>query len=303
MTDSSVSTRVASKLLSVHESSIKRWCNAGELEYWTTPGGHRRIPISKLVSFANDRGLEGEILGFGDSAERVWVGLEGAKRDESYFVLSKLVFEWINLGRIELVENLVPFLVNQGLALGSVFDKVLGSAMGQVGASYVAQEISVGDEHRLTNLIRDALLEIRQLLSVDETDPGSSDRRTAVVGCLRGEIHEIGALMIRLLLLNAGWNVIYLGQDVPTEEFHAQALKHDAELICISLAPPRGTPEAVDAVNLLGSLFGNTDDIRLAVGGSALKNETLKIDNKSFSEVRFFNGAVPFENWLVSRSS
>jgi excisionase family DNA binding protein len=303
MTDSSVSTRVASKLLSVHESSIKRWCNAGELEYWTTPGGHRRIPISKLVSFANDRGLEGEILGFGDSAERVWVGLEGAKRDESYFVLSKLVFEWINLGRIELVENLVPFLVNQGLALGSVFDKVLGSAMGQVGASYVAQEISVGDEHRLTNLIRDALLEIRQLLSVDETDPGSSDRRTAVVGCLRGEIHEIGALMIRLLLLNAGWNVIYLGQDVPTEEFHAQALKHDAELICISLAPPRSTAEAIDAINLLASLFGKASGIRLAVGGSNLTNQAMGNGREAFSEVRCFNGTVPFENWLVDLSA
>ena len=53
----SISTRQASHLLGVHESSVKRWCNAEELACWHTPGGHRRIPITAVVDFAEEQDL------------------------------------------------------------------------------------------------------------------------------------------------------------------------------------------------------------------------------------------------------
>lgn len=302
MPDTSVSTRVASELVSVHESSIKRWCNAGDLDYWTTPGGHRRIPIARLVSFAQERGLEGEILEFGGSAERVWVGLETARRDSQFAILSTLFFEWINLSRVDLLESGVSFLVNQGISLGTIFDEVLGAAMSRVGVAYESKQMSVGDEHRLTNLVRDALLGLRRMLaqSVEwEEDP----RPSAVVGCLRGELHEIGALMIRLLLLKAGWQVIYLGQDVPTEEFFQQSLKHDADLVCISVAPPRGNAEALDAVNLLARLYTSGKHVRLAIGGTALTSVPAATNVDPFTEVKFFTRAKPFEAWMSALSN
>ena len=64
----SVSTRQASALLGVHESSVKRWCNAEELECQLTPGGHRRIPIRALVAFARGQGIQVPLRHFGQDA-------------------------------------------------------------------------------------------------------------------------------------------------------------------------------------------------------------------------------------------
>jgi excisionase family DNA binding protein len=298
MPDSSVSTRIASELLNVHESSVKRWCNAGDLGYWTTPGGHRRIPISRLVSFAESRGLDAEIANFGTAAERVWIGLESARREGNFGILASLVLEWINLDRVDLVEKLVSFLTEQGLGFGLVLDQVLGTAMRRIGSMYAAQELSIGDEHRLTNVIRDALLGIRKVLI---SSPGRVDsERTAVVGCIRGETHEIGALMVRLLLTRHGWSVIYLGQDVPTEEFFTQCTKHGAELICISVSPPRGRPEVNVALSLLGDLFRATRGVRLAVGGVAVGSTSEPVSDNPFTEIQFFRAAEPFESWITS---
>ncbi|MEM1271970.1 MAG: helix-turn-helix domain-containing protein, partial [Bacteroidota bacterium] len=54
----SISTRQASDLLGVHESSVKRWCNAGDLGCEYTHGGHRRIPLAELLRFAEARSIE-----------------------------------------------------------------------------------------------------------------------------------------------------------------------------------------------------------------------------------------------------
>jgi methanogenic corrinoid protein MtbC1 len=294
---------VASELLSVHESSIKRWCNAGELDYWTTPGGHRRIPIGRLVSFARDRGLESEINHFNGAAERVWIGLEEARKQDNYTILSKLVLEWINLGRIGMVERLVVFLMHQNLSLSSIFDQVLADAMSRVGSAYLSKKLSIGEEHRLTSLIRDALLGIRNVVTANGKIDSEASERTAVVGCIRGEMHEIGAIMIRLILLNDGWNVVYLGQDVPTEEYHSQAVKHDAELICISMAPPRGETDASDAVKLLSSLFGPGNPIRIVFGGSLLGDVTQNGRANSFAEVGYFNNISLFQDWVEDLSA
>jgi excisionase family DNA binding protein len=298
MTDSSISTRVASDLLSVHESTIKRWCNAGELDFWTTPGGHRRIPIGRLVAFASEREMSAPILDFGEFAERVWIGMEVAKREENFHILSKLVLEWINLGRSDLLESLLPFLADNGFSLGEAFDHVLGSAMARIGSLYTENKLSVGQEHRMTHHVRDALLGLRHSLHQRRNGSTVDDAQTAVVGCLRGEVHEIGSLMIRQILTSAGWNVVYLGLDVPTEEFVSQAREYDADLICISVSPPRGVPEAGDAINLINHLTSHEDHFRIAVGGALLPDNASIMAN-GHGESRFFSKTVTFERWLA----
>lgn len=304
MSNGSVSTRIASELLSVHESSVKRWCNSGELSFWLTPGGHRRIPISKLVTFAEGRGIDSLILRFEKSAERVWIGLEAARKDDDFSILSSFALELLSLGRVYQVEYLVVFLVEQGIELSRVFDRVLGRAMQHVGKGYTTGEISVAQEHRMTHFLRDALIGMGRALHVDESE--SNAERTAVVGCIRGEVHEIGALMIRLILIRQGWNVVYLGQNVPTEEYHPICLEQSAELVCISVAAPQGTAEANDVVKLLDGLFlqssGNDVGVRLALGGPMLGDTDSAALPQALKEVAFFSKTEPFENWLVALS-
>jgi len=43
-----LTTRGAAQLLGVAVSTVQQWVNAGQLQSWTTPGGHRRIPLAAV---------------------------------------------------------------------------------------------------------------------------------------------------------------------------------------------------------------------------------------------------------------
>ncbi len=54
--ESLLSPKKAAKILGVSESSIKRWCDAGQIQILKTSGGHRRISIASLMDFARVQG-------------------------------------------------------------------------------------------------------------------------------------------------------------------------------------------------------------------------------------------------------
>src|SRR5689334_22804120 len=55
--DSLLTSAEVSKLLQVDAMSIINWSIKGYLQYYRTPGGHRRIRASDVVSFLKQRGM------------------------------------------------------------------------------------------------------------------------------------------------------------------------------------------------------------------------------------------------------
>lgn len=293
----SVSTRQASELLGVHESSIKRWCNADELDHWLTPGGHRRIPIAALVAFAQGQAIELPLRHFGEEAGRVWAGREQAQREDDFGELVELTYAWVAQGRSWEPVRLIEHLVREGFMLGRIFDQMVGPVLRRIGAGYLEGTLSIGDEHRMTQAMRDALIELRALSGLGRPANGQVEP-TVVVGCARNEVHELGALMVRLLLENEGWRVIYLGLNVPTEDFAAQQLKYDASLVCISMMPPMGLPEAQAMVRLLDRMYDPERPYRLVFGGSGFGGaEALDYSDTAIPEVKLFSKMTPFATW------
>ena len=265
----SISTRQASDLLGVHESSVKRWCNADDLGCWYTPGGHRRIPISSLVAFAQEQDIQLPLRHFGDDASRVWQGIQQAQRNDDFGELTGLTYSWIEQGWSHQSTRLIEYLVQEGMNLGQIFDRIVGPVMYQIGMGYLEGDLSIGDEHRMTQAVRDVLIDLRTAVHPVESFNGQTES-IAIVGCARGEVHELGALMVRLLLESKGWRVIYLGLNVPTEEFAAQQVKYNATLVCVSMMPPMGMTEAQTMVQLLNRMYDPERPYHLALGGTAL---------------------------------
>ena len=294
----SISTRQASELLGVHESSVKRWCNAEALECWLTPGGHRRIPILGLVAFAHEQDIPLPLRHFGEDAGCVWAGLERAHREEGFEALADLTYAWVAQGRSRLPARLIEYLRAEGFTLGRILDRLVGPVMQRVGMGYHEGRVSIGDEHRMTQAMRDTLVTLH---AADEApgQPGGTVKPVAVVGCARGEVHELGALMVRLGLEAEGWRVVYLGLNVPTEDFVAQQIKHEATLLCISMMPPMGRAEAQTLMRLLDRMYDPAHPYRLAVGGSALNSDdALDRTGLTIPDVRLFGGIEPFMEWV-----
>jgi methanogenic corrinoid protein MtbC1 len=95
----------------------------------------------------------------------------------------------------------------------SVIREIVVPAMVEVGGLWEANEITVSDEHAATEISRYVLQRI-----MDETSREQALGLKAVVSCVPGEQHDIGALLTAAHLEARGWEVIYLGRSTPERD-------------------------------------------------------------------------------------
>src|SRR5437660_10192895 len=53
-----LSTRQVAKLLGVGEATVKRWADAGEIDCFRTPGGHRKLRLRDVTAFVQRRNYQ-----------------------------------------------------------------------------------------------------------------------------------------------------------------------------------------------------------------------------------------------------
>lgn len=292
-----VSTRQAADLLGVHESSVKRWCNADDLACTFTPGGHRRILLGDLLAFAQARDFDTALLALEPFEEQAWLALDAARTNGTYDDLARLLYGWLETGDDHLPSRLCDLLLAHEITLGDLCDGVLAPALRSVGEAWAGGTAEVGDVHRMTQYVRDVLAYLRHTCIVGGPNP---EGPPAVVGAVRGGGHDVGALMARLLLEGAGWYVVYLGPDVPTEAFAQQQQQHGAGLVVVALTPGHPPAEAWALARLLAQLYDPATPYRLAVGGGTPLAEAPPgtLADLPFLAVQDFATMAAFAAWL-----
>lgn len=101
----------------------------------------------------------------------------------------------------------------------------------RIGAGWHANEVTVAQEHLVSQAVRARLL---RLLA----EPRSAVRGRVVLACGPGERHELGLLMVALLLRADGWAVDYLGAEMPVADALAHAATAGAAALGVSVTMP-----------------------------------------------------------------
>lgn len=148
------------------------------------------------------------------------------------------------------------------LPLPVALQDVLAPTLRWVGDEWHAGRLSIASEHAVTSQMRARL---EQLMA----DVRGSVRGTAVLACAPGELHDLGLLMLAVLLRADGWRVEYLGANTPVEQALAFARSVDASLVCLS-----ASREDTAAALLEGLARRDTSDgLEVAIGGPAVTEE------------------------------
>jgi 5-methyltetrahydrofolate--homocysteine methyltransferase len=112
-----------------------------------------------------------------------------------------------------------------------------------------------------------------------ETEPQEKPRDVVVLATVKGDIHDIGKNIIKVLLENYNFHVIDLGKDVPTEDIVQAVKKYDAKLVGLSalmtttVANMKTTIEVVREQNL---------HCKVMVGGAVLNSAYAKMIGADF---------------------
>ncbi len=121
-------------------------------------------------------------------------------------------------------------ILNQAFSIfpvESVCIEVLQKGMVEIGTLWYQNIASIQQEHFASNL------SMRRLDALLSASPLPSRPQTILVGCPPGEWHTFTPLLLSLFLRRRGLNVIYLGANVPTEQFAETIATVKADLIIL----------------------------------------------------------------------
>jgi hypothetical protein len=155
--------------------------------------------------------------------------------------------------------------------------EVLQKGMSEIGERWYKNRATVQQEHFASGLA------MRRLDALLSASPSPTRNQTIVVGCPADEWHTFTPLLLSLLLRRRGLNVIYLGANVPTEQFSTtvQNLKADLVILVaqqlITAATLQSTALALASKNIPvafgGRIFGMHEDLPRSIPGYFLGHQ------------------------------
>ena len=131
----------------------------------------------------------------------------------------------------------------------------------EIGERWRDGTLRIAHEHLATSIVRTFLGGLRSGGAVAAGAP------VMVAAAPSGHMHELGALLAAGHAEEMGWNVHYLGADVPAEEIAAAALQGEARLVVLSLIYPGHDPGTRDQLRALRRSLGK--DVAIVAGGGA----------------------------------
>ena len=106
--------------------------------------------------------------------------------------------------------------------------------------------------------------------SQDNTVPVSASQSdTIVLAVVKGDIHDIGKNIVKVLWENYGYHVVDLGKDVPAESVVEAVEKHQAKLVGLTALMTTTVAAMEDTINALRK----TTDTKILVGGAVMTQE------------------------------
>ena len=166
-------------------------------------------------------------------------------------------------GDARAAEELAQEALELDLREAELYEFVVAPAMHRIGRMWAAGEISVAHEHLATRIATQVLVLAHELANL----PGHRAGRRAVLAAVEGEHHVVALEMAGNLLDSAGYEVVSLGADVPTESLAAIVADHPPDVFLFSATSAEAAgrlPAAVSAVTVERSELG------VIVGGAGI---------------------------------
>ena len=133
-------------------------------------------------------------------------------------------------GRAPKVKELITEALDMGINAQEILEKALLPGMSVKGEKFKNNEIFV-PEVLIAARAMNAGTEILKPYLVND---GVKSKGVAVIGTVKGDLHDIGKNLVKLMLEGKGLEVIDLGVDVAPETFIEKATEHNADIICCS---------------------------------------------------------------------
>jgi 5-methyltetrahydrofolate--homocysteine methyltransferase len=166
-------------------------------------------------------------------------------------------------GEEEKVAELVQQALDQGMAAGEILSGGLIAGMDEVGRDFKAGDLFVPEVLIAARAMHAGMHILRPLLAESDTPTAGK----YVIGTVKGDLHDIGKNLVKMMLDGAGFETIDLGTDVDAAAFVAAVREHQPNLLGMSalltttMVNMKATIEALEEAGL-------RDSVKVMIGGA-----------------------------------
>ncbi|MBR3304878.1 MAG: corrinoid protein [Clostridia bacterium] len=171
-------------------------------------------------------------------------------------------------GRAKAVTALITQALEEGIPASVILNDGLLEGMGTVGERFKNDEIFVPEVLISARAMNKGIEILKPYLS--EGDTGA--KGTAVIGTVRGDMHDIGKNLVKMMIEGRGIKVIDLGTDVSPEAFYDAAIENNADIVCCSALLTTTMVEMKNVVDLFVER-GMRDKVKIMIGGAPTSQE------------------------------
>jgi len=192
------------------------------------------------------------------------------------------------IGDIRGCRAIVQGLLAEGISFKDLYVNLFQRAMYCTGELWMRNQISVATEHLATTITLSMITLVHPAL-VDLPRNG----KKAVVTCVGGELHQMGAHMVSDTLELHGWNSYFLGANTPVEGLLELLGDKQPDVLCLSVSLSSHIGRFKETVQKSHARFPGLD---ILAGGQAFL--PIKAEVNRDPHLRYLRSLDELEAWI-----
>ncbi len=175
------------------------------------------------------------------------------------------VSEALQRGDAEKVGELVKKALEENLLPKDILENGLIKGMDIIGAKFKKNEVYVPEVLIAARAMHTGMGILRPKL----IETGVKNIGTIAIGTVKGDLHDIGKNLVKMMLEGAGFEVIDLGVDVTTDKFVEAVKEHKPNIIGMSALLTTTMVNMVEVIKALEAA-GLRDKVKIMIGGAPI---------------------------------
>ena len=173
------------------------------------------------------------------------------------------ISENLQKGKAKIVKELVQQAIDEGIPVQQILDEGLLAGMGVIGEKFKNNEVFVPEVLVAARAMNMGAALLKPLMA----QAGVEAVGKVCIGTVKGDLHDIGKNLVKMMMEGKGLEVIDLGTDVAPETFINTARDEHCQLICCSALLTTTMGAMADVVEAAKDA-GIRDQVKIMVGGA-----------------------------------
>ena len=173
------------------------------------------------------------------------------------------ISENLQKGKAKIVKELVGQAVEQGIPAKEVLEKGLLAGMDVVGEKFKNNEVFVPEVLVAARAMNMGASVLKPLLA----DGEQTSAGKVCIGTVKGDLHDIGKNLVKMMMEGKGLEVVDLGTDVSPETYVETAVNQNCQIICCSALLTTTMPVMGEVVKA-AEKAGVRAKVKIMIGGA-----------------------------------